>query len=285
VFAAPPSVVADGVLKPMIQSTPYQVRMFAHSLKGFVPNRIAAVVPGGLTEFTRALIFFHPLPTEQAGYREAQYAEQTGNWHHVYRYCDQQGVQLAASKRKVVLIFPIFNLASTETCGRFPAEWKSLVEDIMRMLRKSHAPGLAKEPNPKLTDVITASFSAGVKYMHTFLTQAKALDGYLREVYDYDGRFSSHKNLSEMLRVHSGVKVITYDQHQVKQSEVVKENTAGRGIHLPEWRWKDLPNGLTSFLDYPLDPLARPIQGSAVVHGAIPRYMMFHSLSESSVGR
>lgn len=281
-FVSPPSVVANGVLKPTFESARYRVHMFAHGKRSFVPNRIAAVVPGGLTEFTRALIFFHPLPTKQAGYDDGQYAEQTGNWPKIYRYCDQQGLQLAAANRKIVLIFPIFNLASTDTCGAFPQEWKSLVEDIMVMLRKSHAPGLADQPKPALTDVITASFSAGVKYMHTFLNQATGLDTLLREVYDYDGRFSSHKALSESIRARQGVTVRTYDQKDVNKGDVVKES--GNGIRVPEWRWHDLPNGFTSFLNYPLDPLANPIKGSSVVHGAIPRYMMFHSLKESKVG-
>jgi hypothetical protein len=284
-FASPESVVANGKLRPTIQTAPYQVHVFQHGLYGFVPTRIAAVVPGGLTEFTRALIFFHPLPTKQAGYDDGQYGAQTGGWRNIYRYCDQQGVQLAASKRKLVLIFPIFSLASTETCGRFPAEWKSLVEDIMLMLRNSHAPGMAKEPKPTLTEVITASFSAGVKYMHTFLTKAAGVGNSLREVYDYDGRFSSHKFLSEKLQIHPGVKVMTYDQQPINESEVVKEFRAGKGIHVPETRWRDLPAGQTSFLDYPNDPLAHPVAGSRLVHGAIPRYLFFHSLSESSVGR
>jgi hypothetical protein len=283
-FAAPESVVTNGKLKPAVQTAPYRVHIFQHGLHGFVPTRIAAVVPGGLTEFTRALIFFHPFPTKQAGYDAAQYEAQTGGWQKIYRYCDQQGVQLAASKRKLVLIFPIFNLASTETCGRFPAEWKSLVEDIMVMLRNFHAPGLAKQARPKLTDLVTASFSAGVKYMHTFLTKASDL-GILREVYDYDGRFSSSKDLSERLGIHgAGVKVLTYDQQPVKESDVVKEFRAGKGIHLPEPRWRDLPDKRTSFLDIPIDDLAIPIAGSRVVHGAIPRYLMLHSLKESGVG-
>ncbi len=294
-FADPPSVVTDaklvdgklkgGHLTPVVQTSQYQVHMFAHALKGAVPNRIAAVVPGGLTEFTRAFIFFHPLPTKAAGYEDADYAEQTGNWKNIYRYCDQQGVQLAASKRKMVFIFPIFNLASTDTCGRFPAEWKSLIEDIMVMLRKSHAPGLADEPRPTITDVVTASFSAGVKYHHTFLTQAKDLGTYLRKVYDYDGRFSSHKDLSEKLNVHSGAKVINYDQHSVKQDEVNKEFTSKNAIHLPDWRWRDLPNKQTSFLDIPLDiAFEAPAKGSKIIHGAIPRFMMYHSLHHCNVG-
>jgi hypothetical protein len=284
-FAAPESVVANAKLKPTARDAQYRVHMFQHGLQSFVPTRIAAVVPGGLTEFTRALIFFHPLPTKRAGYDDAQYAAQAGGWRKIYRYCDQQGVQLAASRRKLVLIFPIFSLASTESCGRFPQEWKSLVEDIMVMLRKSHAPGLAKEARPALTDVVTASFSAGVKYMHTFLTKAAGLGGLLREVYDYDGRFSSHALLSEKLAIHPGVKVLNYDQRPVKEGEVVKEFRAGRGIHVPEPRWRDLPNGSTSFLDLPEDPLAQPVAGSKVVHGAMPRYLMLHSLTESGVGR
>jgi hypothetical protein len=121
--------------------------------------------------------------------------------------------------------------------------------------------------------------------MHTFLTKATGLSSALREVYDYDGRFSSHKIFSEKLAVHPRVKVITYDQQPVKESEVVKEFRVGKGIHVPEPRWKDLPNGLTSFLDAPIDPNARPVGGSRLVHGAIPRFLMFHSLSDSSVGR
>jgi hypothetical protein len=238
------------------------------------------VVPAGLTEFTRALIFFHPLPTKKAGYDDEQYATQAGRWRDIYRYCDQQGAQLAASGRKVVLIFPVFSLASAETCGKFPAQWKSLVEDIMDMLRKHHAPGI---PKPKLTDVVTASYSAGVKYMHTFLSTATGLAGYLREVYDYDGRFSTQSKLSEMLWIYPGVRVITYDQHPVEESEVKRQFEEGKGIHLPEWRWRDLKHGNSSFLDYP-DSLAQPVRGSLLVHGAMPRYLMYHSLKMSSVG-
>ena len=79
------------------------------------------------------------------------------------------------------------------------AEWKSLIQDILLMVRNANAPGLAKDARPKLTDVLTASYSAGVKYMHTFLKTAKGLDSHLREVYDYDGRFSTHKEFSEKL--------------------------------------------------------------------------------------
>jgi hypothetical protein len=285
-FALPASVVADGKLKPTIQDARYRVHMFAHSNPSFVPLRFAAVVPGGLTEFTRPLLFFHPLPSKRAGFSDATYASQTAIWRSIYRYADQQGVQLAASKRKQVLIIPIFNLASTDTCGRFPAEWKTLVEDIMTMLRAKHAPGLAKDARPVVSDVVTASYSAGVKYMHTFLTKATGLSGLLREAYDYDGRFSSHKDLSEKLKVQAGMKVLTYDQRAVKLTEVVKEEAAGNGIHVPEPRWKDLPNGFTSFLDLPLDPLGNPGPGASLsVHGAMPRFMMFHSLDQSSVGK
>ncbi len=285
-FALPASVVADGLLKPTIQDARYRVHMFEHGDRSFVPRRIAAVVPGGLTEFTRPLIFFHPLPTKKAGFDDGNYADQPASWRKIYRYADQQGVQLAASKRKQVLIIPIFKLASTDSCGRFATDWKSLVETIMAKLRATHAPGLTKDPKPVVTDVVTASYSAGVKYMHTFLTKATGIGGLIREVYDYDGRFSSHKDLSEKLKVQPSVKVLTYDQQPVKLTDVVKEAAAGKGIHVPEPRWKDLPNGFTSFLDLPLDPLANPVQGSSLtVHGAMPRFLMFHSLSESGVGK
>ena len=296
VFVDPESVVPAAVvpaasakptflLRPVFPTAPYKVHVFQHGLKGFVPTRIAAVVPGGLTEFKRALVFFHPLPTKRAGYAEGEYFGQTGGWHNIYRYCDQQGVQLAASKRKFVLIFPIFNLGATETCGRFPDEWKSLIEDIMVLVRNANAPGLAKEPRPALTDVVTASYSAGVKYMHTFLKNAKGLESHLREVYDYDGRFSTHKEFSEkLIGMHPKAKVVIYDQHPVKPGEVEKEFIAGKGIHLPEVRWRDLPGGQTSFLNIAPDPNVQPVAGSLLVHGAMPRYMMFHSMKKSGFG-
>ena len=287
-FAFPPSVVANGVLKTTLQDARYRVHMFEHGDRSFVPRRIAAVVPGGLTEFTRPLIFFHPLPSKKAGFDDAQYADQTASWRRIYRYADQQGVQLAASGRKQVLIIPIFNLASTDTCGRFATDWKSLVETIMAKLRAKHAPGLAKDPKPVVTDVVTASYSAGVKYMHTFLTKAVGIGSLIREVYDYDGRFSSFKELSEQLKVKPGLSVVTYDQRPVKLTEVVSEKEAGKGIHVPEPRWRDLPNGFTSFIDFSTDPLGNVIPGKGVsdaVHGAMPRFLMFHSLKGSDVGK
>jgi hypothetical protein len=121
--------------------------------------------------------------------------------------------------------------------------------------------------------------------MHTFLKKAKGLDSHLREVYDYDGRFSTAREFSERLAIHPKAKVITYDQQRIKESEVVKEFKAGKGIHLPESRWRDLPDGRTSFLDIQaFDPNGNPVGGSLVVHGAMPRYMMFHSLSASTIG-
>jgi hypothetical protein len=286
-FAAPETVVADRELRATaVEHVGYKIFVFQHGKRGFVPARIAAVVPDGLTEFTRALIFFHPLPTKKAGFDDAQYQAQTGRWHNIYRYLDQQGVQLAASTRKMVLIFPIFNLASVDTCGEFPAEWKNLVELIMKLIRNSRFPGLAKDKGPVVQDVITASYSAGVKYMHTFLTKATNIKAHLREVWDYDGRFSSHKDLSEGLRAFGAAKVLTYDQRPVKMTDVVKEARAGKGIHIPEIRWRDLPNKRTSFLDFPTDTNIEVIGGGSLqVHGAFPRFIMFHSLSESSVDK
>ncbi len=281
-LADPTTVVADRVLGPLRRQVQYRATAFAVSGMA-VPNRIIAVVPGGLTEFTRALIFFHPLPTTRAGYDDAQYAAQNGDWRVLYRYCDLVGAQLAASGRKMVLIFPIFNLASTNTCGGFPTHWKRLIEDILFELHKKHRPQENRTLSP-ISDVITASFSAGVKYMHTFLKNAVGLSGALREVYDFDGRFSTEGRLSEQL-ASPGRKVVTYDQRSVATDQVVREEASGRGIHVPEERWRDLPDGRTSF-DLPMEVrFDQPAIGSNTVHGAIVRYLLFHALSRSAVGK
>lgn len=76
VFVDPESVVpaADPdpqkprkfLLKPVFPTAPYKVHVFQHGLKGFVPTRIAAVVPGGLREFNRAIISIHCRPSGPA---------------------------------------------------------------------------------------------------------------------------------------------------------------------------------------------------------------------------
>jgi hypothetical protein len=297
--AFPETVAKDLVLEPRFpEHGGYQIFVFQHSKLGFVPVRIAAVVPDGLTEFTRALIFFHPLPTKKAGYDDAQYRAQTGGWHNIYRYCDQQGVQLGASKRKMVLIFPIFNLASVDTCGGFPAEWKNLVELIMKLIRNSRFPGRAKE-KLVVEEVITASYSAGIQYMHTFLTKATNLKAHLKEVWDYDGRFSTAARFSESAAafgVGAGAKVLTYDQRPVKivkdrKGKITSVNgvdsdfKVGKGIHIPDERWRDLPDNRSSFLRLTPTDVEVVGGGSLVVHGAFPQFIMFPSLSLSDVGK
>ncbi|TCU72464.1 hypothetical protein EDE08_105325 [Bradyrhizobium sp. R2.2-H] len=278
--AAPDTVVADRVLRS--GTTGHNgFRNFVFAYARGLPARVCAVVPDGTTEFTRALIFFHPLPTPRAGYDDGQYADQTGGWHNIYRYCEQQGAQLAASNKKIVLIMPIFSLASTETCGVFPDKWKDLIELILRHIRDQRFPG-RKGEDMDLKEVITASYSAGVQYMSTFLNRAKDLKPALKEVWDYDGRFSTSREKSEGLRSFAP-KVLTYDQRPVKLNQVVQEFRLNKGIHIPLPRWQDLGKS-SSFLDV-ADPNVAAVPGASLfVHGAMPRYLMFHSLMQSSVG-
>jgi hypothetical protein len=257
-------------------------RNFVFAYARPVPARVCAVVPDGLREFKRVLIFFHPLPTPRAGYSDSQYAEQTGGWNNIYRYLDQQGAQLAASKKKIVMIFPIFSLASANTCGVFPEKWRDLIELILRRIRDDRFPG-EKGKDVDITDVITASYSAGIQYMSTFLSKAVDLKSNLREVWDYDGRFSTSRDKSEGLGSFAPT-VMTYDQQPVRLKNVVTEFRSGKGIHIPLARWEDLPNHRSSFLDVP-DPNVEAVKGASLfVHGAMPRYLMFHSLMESKVG-
>jgi hypothetical protein len=278
--AAPDTVVADKVLRSATVSH-RGFRTFVFAYARAVPTRVCAVVPDGTTEFNRALIFFHPLPTKRAGYDDGQYAQQTGGWHNIYRYLEQQGAQLAASNKKIVLIMPIFNLASTETCGFFPEKWKDLIELILRRIRDQRFPG-RKGEGMDVNEVITASYSAGVQYMNTFLSKGVGLTGALKEVWDYDGRFSTSKEKSEGLSSFAP-KVLTYDQRPVKLNQVVHDFRLGKGIHIPLPRWQDLGKS-SSFLDV-TDPNVAAVPGASLfVHGAMPRYLMFHSLMQSSVG-
>ena len=118
--------------------------------------------------------------------------------------------------------------------------------------------------------------------MSTFLNKAKDLKSVLKEVWDYDGRFSTSKFKSEGL-LSFAPKVLIYDQRPVRLNQVVHEFLLNKGIHIPLPRWQDLGKS-SSFLDI-LDPNAAAVPGASLfVHGAMPRYLMFHSLMQSSVG-
>jgi hypothetical protein len=237
-----------------------------------LPDRIGVVVPAGLTEFTRALLFFHPSPGA-AGYDDWEYTDKRGKWADLNRYLDALGYQLAASRAKQVLFVPYFTEAAMDNLGAFAQHWQTMLEEILELLRLRYAPSTAGRP--KLADVVATSYSAGVKYLHTFLSRAVNVNSFVREVYDYDGRFSDFKALSEQLKGAAAWSVTNYDQRAVEKDQIWNEFHLGRGIHLPLWRWLG-PTGKGAALVNGKGDVGKAI------HRAIPQLMLFHSLSALS---
>jgi hypothetical protein len=233
-----------------------------------VPKWFGVGVAPGLTEFTRPHIFFHPTPG-QAGYDDRDYPTLAGKWsQNLVGYVPRMGSQLVFAKRKQVLIMPFLTEGVTETLGIFAAEWHAIVSEILAHLSKRYTPA---SRNPQITDLVTSSFSAGVKYMHTFLHKGHRVKDLIRECYDFDGRYSRpYRHLSERLKVTGAMTVVNYDQAPVKTIDEVKRDArGGRGVHLPLPRW---------------EKFKMPPRTGDDVHSEIPRHMMRHAMERSKVG-
>jgi hypothetical protein len=268
-YVDPNSVENDWLMffgKPI---NPIGIDVWVYELnRSVVPKWFGVAVPPGLTEFTRPHVFFHPTPG-QAGYNDKDYPTLTGKWRaSLVGYIQRMGSQIVSANRKQVLIMPFLTEGATETLGIFAAEWHAIVTEILAQLTRRYSPA---SRSPQITDLVTSSFSAGVKYMHSFLTKGARVKELIRECYDFDGRYSKpYRHLCERLKVTGTMTVVNYDQGPVRTIEEVRRDAlGGRGVHVPLPRWE-------KFKDTP--------RTQDDVHAAITRHMMRHAMARSKVG-
>ena len=221
-----------------------------------VPNWFGVAVPHGLTDVTRAHIFFHPTPG-QANYMDADYPTKSGKWPELFYYMERLGYQLDGAHRGQVLIMPFLTEARKDA-GILPANWQDIVLQILTQVRAQLNPS---DQSPlTISQLAVSSFSAGMIYSYWFCSLAPGLDGVLAEIWDFDGHFSTYRWITEALHSAPGREVIKYDQ-------LASSDT--RAYHVPIGRWQSLPN---------------PPAANGDVHALIRDFMFLDAASVSAVG-
>ncbi|HTB30124.1 MAG TPA: hypothetical protein VK715_14310, partial [Steroidobacteraceae bacterium] len=221
-----------------------------------VPNWFGVALPAGLSDFSRPHIFFHPTPG-QAGYLDGDYANKTGKWPELFYYMERLGYQLDGARRNQVLIMP-FMTEQAKNGGVLPANWHSIVTQILRRVRADIAPRVSSPISIK--QLVVSSFSAGIIYSDSFRRTGTNINSVLAEVWDFDGRYSSYRAISQSLHSTAGVKAIKYDQVPSSDPDA---------YHVPLARWSTLVNPPTS---------------SNEVHGLIRDFMFLDAASVTGVG-
>jgi hypothetical protein len=197
-----------------------------------VPNWFGVAVPSGITSFTDPVLFFHPTPL-QAGYVDADYAGKRGKWPELFYYMDKLGWQVDPAHKDRVVVMPFLTEAAAADTGILAGAWQSILTQILRGTRAAMN---ADDGSPlSIASIAVASYSAGIVYSDTFRRRAAGLSALLREVWDFDGSFSTNAALSARLQSTAATRVIKYDQ-----------GSEGASIHLPAPRWSAFPAGVTT---------------------------------------
>jgi hypothetical protein len=218
------------------------------------PNWLGVAIPAGIQDFTRANIFFHPMPA-QAGYNDSDYASKSGKWPELFYYIERLGYQMDGAARSQIIIMPFLKNSATNT-GIFLANWFDIVTDILTAVRS--AMGADDGSLLQLSQVVVSSFSIGIVYSSNFRTGAPNLGNYMAEVWDFDGLYSTSPGLSNALVSTAGHQAIKYDQG------------GGTGsFHVPLPRWSDF---------------VAPPTNTDQVHSMMRDYMFLHAASISQVG-
>jgi hypothetical protein len=288
----PGSVESQWLLKFVPPPDGVAVDVWLFEVNRAVPDWVGVAVPTPGPEFTRPHVFFHPQPGQPGAPVDADYNGKGGLWANVVGYLPRMGYQLAVSRRKQVLVMPFLTAAAAENLGSFAAEWHPLVSEILAQLKQHYAAGSAA---PAITDLVASSFSNGVKFLHTFLHKGARVKEFIREAYDFDGRFSQSRAFSEGLKVTRGMFVLNYDQAAVTVSgrdartdrarpgalpegrmslsplveQVARAARLGQGFHVPLLWWEQFTPRPTTKLE---------------LHSEIPRYLLRHALTKSRVG-
>jgi hypothetical protein len=222
-----------------------------------VPNWFGVSVPSGIRSFTDAVLYFHPTPA-QAGYVDADYANKSGKWPELFHYMDKLAWQVDAAQKDRVVVMPFLTEAAAADTGILPGTWLDILTQILSSVRTAMN---ADDGSPfAMSSLTVASYSAGIAYSDAFRRKAVGLGPLLREIWDFDGSFSTNAALSAKLQNVAAPRVIQYDQHP---------GPGGTSIHVPVPRWSKFPAGVTT---------------GEQVHWLVISYLVAHASFLSPIG-
>jgi hypothetical protein len=280
----PPSVDKDISTQLDFKFLSYNIQVLSFETGApEAPNWFGVSFRKGISSFNTVNIFCHPHPGN-AGMAEAQYAARGGNWPRLFRYAEIFGRQMSIANANHITIVPFFTDSTYASTGIFANHWLDLVEQIIVGVRNSSqgaTPPAAPDgriPNAGATDinrlvtestasrkggsapairtssnllshVVLSCFSRGRVLLGSVRNQAKGMNHFLREVWDFDGVGGSPP---------ARVRALLYDQH--KTSAKRADN-----FHVPPERWVKYHNAVI-----------------ANVHGDIPAMLACHAATISS---
>jgi hypothetical protein len=252
----PTSVAGSGPLA-FVQANMQTTTMLFEIDAPVVPNWFGVAVPNGIASFTDPVLFFHPTPS-QAGYVDADYAAKRGKWPQLFYYMQKLGYQVDPAHKDRVVVMPFLTEAAAVDTGILPGAWESLLTQILTGTRAAmHADDGSQL---SITSVAVASYSAGIVYSDTFRRRATGLSPLLREVWDFDGSFSTSGALSAKLESTAATRVIKYDQ---------ASGPEGASHHVPVRRWSAFPAAVTT---------------AEQVHSFVVSYLVTHACWLSPLG-
>jgi hypothetical protein len=224
------------------------------------PRYFGAAFRFGITDIRTVNVFCHPSPGH-AGMNDHDYIGLTGSWRSLYRYIQYFGVQLAAGRSNMVLIMPMFSVATWSNLGIFRNQWQSIINAILVEVQRIAWPGPADMPRNRtaLENIILSDFSLGRDVMNA-MRSAPGMQSMLREIWDFDGSGPAP---------HASVKLLSYDQGEVAP--------APNRFHVPLPRWAKFP----FYAQHP----ANRRDDFMFLHGHIPQRLLLHATQSSTYGR
>jgi hypothetical protein len=218
------------------------------------PNWFGASYRSDITAFDSVNIFFHPVPTNEMP--ESGYRARSGGWSKLFRYTEHLGRQMAAASNNQIVIVPFFNPGSWSSTGIFAPNWHEIVIDILRSIKARVTKMPAEQVQVLFRNVVLSDFSRGRQNMYHFKKAAPQLDGYLREIWDFDGVTGAPPYQG------APVRGIVYDQ---------AASNNPHSFHAPPSRWEKYHNSKHLRFDD--------------VHGDFPAMLAWHAATISTVGK
>jgi hypothetical protein len=150
---------------------------------------IGVGAPQGVSDFSRAYVFFHPTVVNGGSVHasEGDYAEFRGGWRDsIWRYVEMQGGQMAAARAQIVIV-PFMTMRSISDDPSANPFASRPADTLNAVMAATQAELGVKAPAP-LVAIGAASFSSGVEHLARFV-RFVAPTGLLRETIDFDSAF------------------------------------------------------------------------------------------------
>jgi hypothetical protein len=185
---------------------------------------VGVAIPIGLTDFSKAHIFFHPFPGQGREPKlDLHYDAFSRGWPRVFRYVDRFGVNASVTNTQMVMIVPFLKSSHfiSKDLGMLSQNTGEMLSAILTFCSGG---GVTIAPSA----LSLSSFSIGLNYLGYFLSNTDCRH-LVHETFDFDGQFTSSPFKQQSLGFAS--RSFRYDQHSSGSG------SNPRAFHVPATRW------------------------------------------------